>query len=106
MAEGNYTSEPFDEETYHKQLVWEEFLQRAVEAGNQAIGWLELEDYAEKMVAESTLEEVYNERWASAGDIVMAAYNFLWPEVESLAIKLGVPFQPEIMEIDGIEDDN
>ena len=106
MAKGEYSSEPFDEDTYHKQLVWEEFLERAVEAGNKAIEWLELEDYAEEMVAESVIEEVYNERWASTGDVVMSAYNFLWPEIESLAIKLGVPFQPEIMEIHGIEDDN
>lgn len=106
MAEGDYSSEPFDEETYHRQLVWEEFLQRAVEAGNKAIDYLELDDYAGEMVAESVLEEVYNERWQSTGDIVMAAYNFLWPEIESLAIKLGVPFQPEIMEIHGIEDED
>ena len=106
MAEGDYSSEPFDEETYHRQLVWEEFLQRAVEAGNKAIDYLELDDYAGEMVAESVLEEVYNERWQSTGDIVMAAYNFLWPEIESLAIKLGVPFQPKIMEIHGIEDED
>lgn len=106
MAKGKDSPEPFDEDTYHRQLVWEEFLQRAVEAGNRAIEYLNLEDYSDDMVAESVLEEVYNERWQSAGDIVIAAYNFLWPEIESLAIKLGVPFEPEIMEIDGIEDDN
>jgi hypothetical protein len=106
MAKGKDSSEPFDEDTYHKQLVWEEFLQRAVEAGNKAIDWFDLADYAEEMVAESVIEEVYNERWNSTGDVVMAAFNFLWPEIESLAIKLGVPFEPEIMEIHGIEDGN
>jgi hypothetical protein len=106
MAKGNYTSEPFDDETYHKQLVWEQFLQDAVEAGNKAIEWFDLADYSEEMVSESELEEVYNERWQSTGDVVVAAYNFLWPEIEALAIKLGVPFQPEIGEIDGIEYDN
>lgn len=106
MAEGKNPPEPFDEDTYHRQLIWEEFLERAVDAGNKAIGYLNLEDYSDEMVAESTLEEVYMDRWRSAGDIVTSAFNFLWPEIESLAIKLGVPFEPEIMEIHGIEDDN
>lgn len=107
MAKGNHPPEPFDEDTVHRQLVWEEFLQRAVDAGNKAIGWLELDDYAnDELVSERELEEAYNERWRTTGDVVIAAYNFLWPEIEALATKLGVPFQPEIMEIDGIEDDD
>lgn len=106
MAKGKYSPEPFDEETYHKQLVWEEFLERAVEAGNKAIEWFELEDYTDQLISENELEEIYNERWRSTGDIIVSAYNFLWPEIESMATKLGVPFQPEIMEIDGIEDDD
>lgn len=102
MAKGKDSSEPFDENTYHRQLIWEEFLERAVDAGNKAIGWLELEDYADDgLVSESELEEIYNDRWRTTGDIVVAAYNFLWPEIESMATKLGVPFEPEIMEIDG-----
>lgn len=102
MAEGNHPSEPFDEETLHKQRIWEEFLSQAVEAGNKAIDWLELADYSgDSEVSDEELEEVYNSRWQSTGDVVIAAYNFLWPEIESLAIKLGVPFQPEIGEIDG-----
>jgi len=102
MAEGNYSSEPFDDETNHKQLVWEDFLARSVEAGNKAIEWLELEDYADDELTDDELEEIYSERWQSTGDVVISAFNFLWPEIESLAIKLGVPFQPEISEINGI----
>ena len=102
MAEGNYSSEPFDEETSHKQRLWEEFLAQAVEAGNKAIDWLELQDYADQDIPDGELERIYNERWASTGDVVIAAFNFLWPEIEGLAIKLGVPFEPEISEIDEI----
>lgn len=101
MAKGSNSPEPFDEETYHKQQVWEGFLSKAVEAGNKAIDWFELADYVDdETVSESKLEQVYNERWQSAGDIVVAAYNFLWPEIESLAVKLGVPFEPEIFDIE------
>jgi len=107
MAKGNHSPEPFDEDTYHRQLVWEEFLQRAVDAGNKAIEWFELADYADDgLISESELEEIFNDRWSSTGNVVIAAYNFLWPEIEAMATKLGVPFQPEIMEIDGFEDDN
>ena len=102
MAEGKYTPEPFDDETYHKQLVWEGFLTKAVEAGNKAVDWLELADYADdEKITESELADIYDERWQSTGDIVVAAYNFLWPEIESLAIKLGVPFEPEIFDLEG-----
>lgn len=101
MAEGNYTSEPFDDETYHKQLVWENFLAKAVEAGNKAVDWLELADYADdEKVTEAELADIYDERWQSTGDVVVAAYNFLWPEIEALAIKLGVPFEPEIFDLE------
>lgn len=106
MAKGEYSSEPFDEDTYHRQLVWEEFLERAVDAGNKAIEWFELEDCTDQLLSEREIENIYNERWSTTGDIIVAAYNFLWPEIESMATKLGVPFQPEIMEIDNIEDDN
>lgn len=106
MAKGNYSPEPFDEETAHKQLVWEEFLGRSVDAANKAIQWLELDDYVDRDVSDDELEAVYAERWETTGDVVIAAYNFLWPEIESLAIKLGVPFQPEIGEIEDIQDGN
>lgn len=99
MAEGNYSPEPFDDETSHKQRIWEEFLVRSVEAGNRAIEWLELEDFADDQLTDSQLEEIYNERWQSTGDVVITCFNFLWPEIESLAIKLGVPFEPEVSEI-------
>lgn len=99
MAEGNYSPEPFDEETSFKQRVWEEFLTRSVEAANRCIEWFELKDYADDELSEDQLEEVYNERWQSTGDVVISCFNFLWPEIESLAIKLGVPFEPEISEI-------
>ena len=99
MAKGSYSPEPFDEETAHKQLIWEEFLTRSVEAGNKAIEWLELEDYLDQDVSDDELEAVYAERWETTGDVVIAAFNFLWPEIESLAIKLGVPFEPEVSEI-------
>jgi len=103
VAEGNYSSEPFDEETLHKQLIWEEFLSQAIEAGNKAIDWFELVDYTgNDQISDGELEQIYNQRWSSTGDIIIAAYNFLWPEIEALAIKLGVPFQPEIGEIDDI----
>lgn len=101
MAKGNNTSEPFDEETYHKQLVWEDFLARSVEAGNKAIDWLELADYDDdETITEAKLEEIYNERWQTTGDVVVSTYNFLWPEIESLAVKLGVPFEPEIFDLE------
>lgn len=102
MAEGNYSPEPFDEETQHKQLLWESFSTKAVEAANKAIEHLELADYADdETVTEQQLAEIYDERWQSAANIVVDAYNFIWPEIESLAIKLGVPFEPEVFDIEG-----
>ena len=101
MTAGNYSAQPFDEGTNHKQLVWEEFLAKAIEAGNKAIEWLELEDYDDdETISDSELEEIYNERWQTTGDVVVSAYNFLWPEIESLAVKLGVPFEPEIFQLE------
>ena len=75
MAKGEYSSEPFDEDTYHRQLVWEEFLERAVDAGNKAIEWFELEDLTDRLVSESELEEIYNEHWRTTGDVIVAASN-------------------------------
>lgn len=101
MAKGNHSPEPFSEETRHRQAIWEEFLERAVDAGNNAIAWLDLDDIAEQEgISESELEEEYLNRWQSTGDVVITVLNFIWPEIESLAVKLGVPFQPEIGEID------
>jgi hypothetical protein len=101
MAKGNYSPEPFDEETNHRQLVWEEFLVRSVEAANKAIEWLELAEYEDETgISDDEIQEIYEQRWESTGTIVTDAFNFLWPEIESLAIKLGVPFEPEISEID------
>ena len=54
--------------------------------------------------SDAELDEIYSARWESAGVIIEAAYNFLWEEVESLAIKLGVPFLPEIADLDNKED--
>lgn len=99
MATGDYSEEPFSEDTHHKQLVWEEFLQRAVEAGNMAMNYLDLVDVDCENLTDDEFEAVYHSRWESTGDIVVAAYNFLWPEIEALAMKLGVPFQPEIIEL-------
>lgn len=99
MATGDYSEEPFSEETIHKQLIWEEFLQRAVDAGNNAMDWLDMVDVESEKLSDDEFEAVYHSRWESTGDIITAAYNFLWPEIEALAMKLGVPFQPEIMEL-------
>lgn len=100
MGEGYYSSEPFDDETRHKQAIWEEFQYRSVEAANKCIEWLELQDIDTSTYTDSKIEKIYNERWSSTGDIVVSVLNFVWPEIESMAIKLGVPFQPEIGEID------
>lgn len=100
MGEGQYSSEPFDDETRHKQLVWNEFLVQSVEAANKAIEWLELSDLDHELLSDSDIEAKYNERWKSTGDVVISILNFVWPEIESLATKLGVPFEPEIGEID------
>ena len=100
MAEGHYSEEPFSEETHHRQLIWEEFLQRAVEAGNQAMDYLDLVDVESENLTDDEFEAIYHSRWQSTGDIVVTTYNFLWPEIEALAMKLGVPFQPEILELD------
>lgn len=100
MAKGNHSPEPFSDETRHKQAVWEEFLERAVNAGNQAIGWLECDDLeGDESISEDEFGQIYLARWESTGDVVMAVLNFLWPEIESMAVKLGVPFEPEIGEI-------
>ena len=104
MAKGDHSSEPFDEDTYHRQLVWEEFLQRAVDVGNKAVDYFELADLDED-IDEEEANAIYEYRWQSAGDVVITCFNFLWPEIESLAIKLGVPFQPEIAEIHGLENE-
>lgn len=100
MGEGYYSSEPFDEETRHKQSVWEEFRARSVDAANKCIEWLELQDIDPSEYHDSEIEQIYNERWSSTGDIVVSVLNFMWPEIESLAVKLGVPFEPEIGAID------
>lgn len=99
MAEGRDPEESFDEDAEHRLLVWQEFLLRAVDAGNKAIEWLSLEDIDTESLSDSEVEDLYNERWSSTGDVVVAAYNFLWPEIESMVIKLGVPFLPEIAEL-------
>ena len=99
MAEGRDPEESFDENSEHRLLVWQEFLVRAVEAGNKAIEWLSLEDIDTTSLGDSEVENLYEQRWSSTGDVVVSAYNFLWPEIESMVIKLGVPFLPEIEEL-------
>lgn len=101
MGERNDPSEQNEDEINHKDLIWKEFTVRAVEAANKAIEWLELEDIDRETCSEARMEEIYHYRWESTGDIVTSVLNFVWPEIESLAIKLGVPFLPEIGEIDG-----
>lgn len=99
MAERHDPEESYgDQSERHKILLWEDFCSRAVEAGNRAIEYLELGDIKDEY-GEDALDEIYLSRWESAGAIVEAAYNMLWPEIETLAIKLGVPFIPEIAEI-------
>lgn len=99
MAE-RYDSEgeTWDESERHKILLWEDFCSRAVEAGNKAIEYFELADVKDEY-SDAELDEIYSARWESPGVIIEAAYNFLWSEIEGLAIKLGVPFLPEIAEI-------
>jgi len=99
VAEGRDPEESFDESAEHRLLVWQEFLLRAVEAGNKAIEWLSLEDIDTESLSDSEIENLYEQRWSSTGDVVVSAYNFLWPEIESMVIKLGVPFLPEIEEL-------
>lgn len=105
MAERDDPEESFSEESAHKLALWEEFLVRAVEAGNKAISYLELEDTDIESMSDDELEDEYSKRWAGAGEIVVEAYNFLWPEIEALAMKLGVPFLPEIEALMEDEDD-
>lgn len=105
MAEGyNQEGSGWDEEKHHKARIWEEFCKRATEAGNRAIEYLELGD-VDGEYSDDELDEIYTARWDGPGIVVEAAYNFLWPEVEALAIKLGVPFLPEISEINKRKDD-
>ena len=96
--------EDWDEEKYHKSSLWEDFCIKAVEAGNKAIEYLELGD-VEGEYSDDELDEIYSARWEHPGLIVEAAYNFLWPEIEGLAIKLGVPFIPEIASLDKDQND-
>lgn len=99
MAEGyDSEAESWGEEKYHKARIWEDFCRRATEAGNRAIEYLELGD-VEGEYSDDELDEIYTARFESPGVIIEAAYNFLWPEIEGLAIKLGVPFLPEIASI-------
>ena len=67
MAKGNYSPEPFDEETNHRQLVWEEFLVRSVEAANKAIEWLELAEYEYEHLVLRTIVRKHHEssKWRS-----------------------------------------
>ena len=97
MAEGHYPEDEAEDKR-HRLKIWEEFCERAVDAGNRAIEFFELGD-VEDEYGDAELNEIYLARWESSGVIVEAAYNFIWPEIESLAIKLGVPFIPEINEI-------
>jgi hypothetical protein len=98
MAEGHNQEGP-TEDQHHKLLVWEEFCKNAVAAGNRAIEYLELGDVEPDEYDDAALDEIYAARWESAGVIVESVLNHVWEEVESLAIKLGVPFLPEIAEI-------
>lgn len=105
MAEGyNPEGTSWSEAERHKVLLWEDFCAKAVEAGNKAIEYLELADLEDEY-SDEELDEIYSARWEHPGLIVEAAYNFLWPEIEGLAIKLGVPFIPEIASLDKDKND-
>lgn len=105
MAEGHDPqAESGREAKHHKILIWEEFCQRATTAGNKAIEYLELGDVQDEY-SDDELNEIYTARWESPGVVVEATLNLLWPEIEALAIKLGVPFLPEIASIDEEEND-
>jgi hypothetical protein len=98
MAERHDSEGPTEDEA-HRLRIWEEFCKNAVSAGNKAIEYLELGDIAPDEYDDTALDEIYAARWESSGVIVEAVLNHVWSEVEGLAIKLGVPFLPEIAEI-------
>lgn len=98
MAERPNTEGPTEDES-HRLLIWEDFCKNIVNSGNKAIEYLELGDIEPDEYDDTALDEIYAARWESAGVIVEAVLNFVWAEVEGLAIKLGVPFLPEISEI-------
>jgi hypothetical protein len=77
-----------------------------MQQANNAEKWLNLDDLIsdddaeEYVVDEDTVLEEQEKRWHCSKCVVRDILNHIWPEIESLAIKLGVPFQPEIMYLD------
>jgi len=103
MAE-RHDPEEQTEEQRHKIRLWEDFCARAVEAGNRAIEYLELGD-VDGDYSDEELDEIYLARWESSGVIIESVFNHLWPEIEGLAIKLGVPFVSEVAALYGDKND-
>ena len=103
MGTGQHSSEQSPKD--HKLEIWTQFCDRFMQQANFAEGWLNLDDLIsaddpeEYSVGEDTVLEEQEKRWHCSKCVVRDILNYVWPEIEGLAIKLGVPFEPEIMYI-------
>lgn len=91
----------------HRLEIWDQFCERFMRQANAAESWLNLDDLVDQsgdgeqyVVDDDSVIEQQEKRWHCSKCVVRDVLNYVWPEIESLAIKLGVPFQPEIMYLD------
>lgn len=103
----------------HRLELWEQFCERFIRASKEAQKWLDCSDlekdgpdgttYVDEhgdSIDEDEYWDIQAERMHCSTCIVRDVLNFVWPEVESLAIKLGVPFKPDIMSMDDMDEDD
>ncbi len=101
----------------HRLELWDQFCVRFIRASKEAQEWLDCKDLEKEgpegtffvnddgeVITEDEQWEIQSDRMHCSTCIIRDVLNFVWPEVESLALKLGVPFKPDISSIDDLDD--
>jgi hypothetical protein len=91
-------------EANYKADVFDQFCERFDAKVREAERYLACEDFfdenGEPTIPEEEIWDIEAERHHCNVCIMREVLYILWPEIESLAIKLGVPFKSEIATID------
>lgn len=97
-------------EAKHRHEIFLQFCNRFTQKIREAEDYLELEDLVDEdtddyIVTAEELFEEQSKRWHCGKCILRDAMEHIWPEIESLAIKLGVPYESQMIDFWGDDHD-
>lgn len=91
-------------EAKHRHEIFLQFCNRFTQKVKEAEEYLELVDLIDEstddyIVTADELFEEQSQRWHCGKCILRDALEHIWPEIESLAIKLGVPYESQMIDL-------